>query len=235
MPDNLIIPSVDMRIVALEEYNRRQKAKAEKYIPREDKPRPCITLSREFGCEAYPAAEKLCELMRQKTGEEWLLMDKALLDELARRHNLSREILENLGDQNRFLNEFLATFSSRWASHEDYFRSLSRYILSLAETGNVVIVGRGGAVVTSHLENCHHFKIFASMKFKVASIARRTAIAPEEAEKLIISKQAQRDRFNREFLDLHKHDNSFYDMLFNNDHMSAVMIAETIADYMVKQ
>jgi len=131
MPDNLFIPSVDMRIVALEEYNRRQKAKAEKYIPREDKPRPCITLSREFGCEAYPAAEKLCELMRQKTGEEWLLMDKALLDELARRHNLSREILENLGDQNRFLNEFLATFSSRWASHEDYFRSLSRYILSL--------------------------------------------------------------------------------------------------------
>jgi len=32
MPDNLFIPSVDMRIGALEEYNRRQKAKAEKYI-----------------------------------------------------------------------------------------------------------------------------------------------------------------------------------------------------------
>lgn len=28
MPENLIIPSVDLRIGALEEYNRRQKEKA---------------------------------------------------------------------------------------------------------------------------------------------------------------------------------------------------------------
>jgi hypothetical protein len=57
MPDNLLIPSVDLRIGSLEEYNRRQKEKAASHH-RKPRPRPCITLSREYGCEGYPAAER---------------------------------------------------------------------------------------------------------------------------------------------------------------------------------
>ena len=92
MPENLLIPSVDMRIGSLEEYNRRQKDKifALKKMP---KPRPCITLTREYGCTGYPAAELLRELMMQRTGDEWVMIDKAVLEEVSRRHNISKEIL----------------------------------------------------------------------------------------------------------------------------------------------
>jgi len=234
MPDYLFIPSVDLRIGGLEEHNRQQRRKAIKSLE-EQKKRQCITLSREYGCEAYPVAEKLCKIMQKQSGEEWVLMDKALLDAVAHHHNLSKEILENLGDQNRYLVEFLSTFSSRWKSHEEHFRLLSKYIISLAEEGNVVIMGRGGAVVTHHLDNCYHFRMFASMNFKVASIARRLNMDPEEAEQLIEKRQLQRDRFNREYLNLHKHDLRYYDMLFNNDRMTSDLIAETIADYVLKQ
>ena len=55
MPDNLLIPSVDLRVGSLEEYNRRQKEKAALHH-RKPKPRPCLTISREFGCEGYPVA-----------------------------------------------------------------------------------------------------------------------------------------------------------------------------------
>ena len=58
MPDNLLIPSVDLRIGSLEEYNRQQKEKAA-LQHRKPKPRPCLTISREFGCEGYPVAELL--------------------------------------------------------------------------------------------------------------------------------------------------------------------------------
>ena len=88
MPENLLIPSVDLRIGSLEEYNRRQKEKAARQH-RKVKPRPCITISREFGCEGYPVAELLRELMMQKTGDEWVLIDKAVLEEVALNHIIS--------------------------------------------------------------------------------------------------------------------------------------------------
>ena len=110
MPENLLIPSVDLRIGSLEEYNRRQKEKAAQQHHR-PKPRPCLTISREFGCEGYPVAELLRELMMQRTGDEWVLIDKAILEVVAQRHNISEDILQHLGDKNHILDEVLATFS----------------------------------------------------------------------------------------------------------------------------
>ena len=66
MPENLFIPSVDLRIGALEEYNRVRKQKAaDKH--KKQKNRPCITISRQFGCQGYPVAEMLVDIMQQKT------------------------------------------------------------------------------------------------------------------------------------------------------------------------
>jgi cytidylate kinase len=230
VPESLLIPSVDTRIGALEEYNRRQLNRVE-MKEKGLKPKPAITISREFGCEAYPVAEKVCELMKQRTGNQWLLMDNALIEAVCAQHNISKEMLKNLGEKNRYLNEFLAAFSSNWGSQEDHFRLLSKHIISIASEGNVVIVGRGSAVVTQHLKNCYHFKLFAPMCFKTLSISRRLDLSSADAEKLIIKKQQLRDRFNKEFLNLDKHDLSYYDLLFNNSRMSSEYIAETIAVY----
>ena len=160
-----------------------------------------------------------------------MVMDKALLEEVARRHNISEEVLQNLGEKNRILNEVLATFSQRWKCDSDHFRLLSSHMISLATQGNVIIVGRGSAIITRHLENCFHFKLFASLEFKKASIARRLKMSTEEAEKLIERKQAQRDKFTSNFLGQEARDISHYHLLFNNDRNSTEEIAYTIADY----
>ena len=233
MPENLLIPSVDLRIGALLEYNRKQLEKAGSHHHKQ-KQRPCITLSREFGCEGYPVAELVRDYMSRASGEEWVLMDKALLEEVARHHNLSEEVLRGLGEKNRILNEILATFSSNWKSEKDHFRLLCKHIVSLAEQGNVIIVGRGGAIVTRHLENCHHFRLYASLAFKTASIVHRLNISPEEAEILIGKRQRQRDRFIIDFLDQDARDVQYYDLLFNNDRNSPEKIARTIAEYVLK-
>ena len=221
MPESLLIPSVDARIGALEEFNRRQLHKVE-HKAKGNKLHPSITIAREFGCEAYPVAEKVCEIMQQQTGNEWLLMDNALLEAVASQHNISKEKLQKLGDKNRYLNEFLASFSSNWGSQEDHYRLLSKFIITIASEGNVVIVGRGSSVVTQHLKNCYHFKLYAPMCFKTLSISRRLDLSSAEAEKMVIRKQLLRDRFNKEFLNLDKNDLSYYDMLFNKKHVSEI-------------
>jgi hypothetical protein len=230
MPDNLLITSVDLRIGSLEEYNRRQKEKAA-HQHKKPKARPCITISREYGCEGYPTAELLRELMMQKTGDEWVLIDKAVLEEVARRHNISEEILQTLGENNRILNEILATFSPRWKSDQDYFKLLSRHVVALAEQGNVIIVELGGAIITRHIDHSRHFRIFGSDAYKSASLAGRLNLDMADAENLMIRQQKARDHFVRDFLMQDDHDPRLYDLLFNNDRITSSGIAHTIADF----
>jgi cytidylate kinase len=234
MPDNLLMPSVDLRIGSLEEYNRRQKEKAARQHHR-PRPRPCLTISREFGCEGYPVAELLRDLMMQRTGDEWVLIDKAILEVVAQRHNISEDILQHLGEKNHILDEVLATFSPRWKSDQEYFRPLCRHVISLAEQGNVIIVELGGGIIARHIEHSYHFRLYGSMEFKISTVVRRLNIEPEEAERLIIKQQKQRDHFHRDFLNQDAHDPALYDMLFNNGRVQPARIARTIADFVTAE
>jgi cytidylate kinase len=228
MSERLLVPSIEMRLGSLLEINRR---KDESDASR-DKVRPTITISREFGCEAYPATECLQKIMEKKSGQTWAIMDKALLDEVARRHNLSEEIVRSLGEKkSRILDEVLATFSSRWKSDNDHFRLLCKHVFSLAEKGNSIIVGRGSSIVTQQLKNCYHFRIYSSHEFKVASIARRLKIPREEAERIVEKNQKQRDAFVHDYFNLDPHDLRFYHLVFNNDKNSPEWIAQMIAEY----
>ncbi|MDD2365688.1 MAG: cytidylate kinase-like family protein [Desulfuromonadaceae bacterium] len=230
MPENLMIPSVDLRIGSLEEYNRRQKEKAA-HKHQKAKPRPCITISREYGCEGYPVAGRLREILMQKTGDEWVLIDKDILEEVSKHHNISNDILETLGENNRILKDVLATFSPRWKSDQEYFRMLSKHIVALAEQGNVIICELGGAVITSHIEHSFHFRIYGSDVFKTSTLAGRLKIENEAAETLMHRQQKARDHFNKLFLDQNAHDPLFYDMMFNNDRLNANDIAHAIAEF----
>ena len=230
MSGNRLIPAVDVRLGSLLEFTRRNEIEKNRRGVA-DKIRPTITLSREFGCEAYPVSECLKGVLEKKSGESWVVMDKALLEEVAKNHNLSEDMLKGLGEKPRFLDEILATFSPSWKSEKDHFRLICRQMLSLAEKGNVILVGRGGAIITQALKNCSHFRMFASAQFKIRSISKRLDISREEAEVMIQKKQKQRDDFMRDFMDRDSRDLSCYNLVFNNDHNSAEKIAATITEY----
>jgi cytidylate kinase len=228
MPDKLI-PAIEQRVSALVEVTRRAMGQADSSKSRL---KPTITVSREFGCEAYPMTEKLKSLLEKKTGEPWALMDKALLEAVARNHNLSEEILSNLGAKSTFMDEVISTFTPKWKSDKDYYRLLCRHIVSLATAGNVIIVGRGASIVTRSMENCFHFRMVASEDFKIKSIAIRLGIALAEAKDLVQNRQKQRDKFMRDFLNADGSDPQCYHMVFNNGKIPGEKIAETIFHFM---
>ena len=228
MSVKMLVPSIEMRLRSLLEINRRQ----DEDDAARDKVHPAITVSREFGCEAYPMTVCLKEIMEKKTGQPWTIMDKALLEEVAKHHQLSEELVRRLGEKkSRIMDDVLATFSPHWKSDNDHFRMLCKYVFSLAEKGNTIIVGRGSGIVTQQLKNCYHFRIYASHAFKVASIARRLDISRDEAEKVVDKNQKQRDAFIHDYFNLDARDLRFYNLVFNNDKNTPERIAQVIADY----
>lgn len=228
MAGKILIPSIEQRLRGLMEVNRRNLR--EHGFSNAERARPTVTLTREFGCEGYPVAEKLQALLELQSGESWVVMDRALLDAVAKDHHLSEEILRNLGVKNRFLDDMISAFSPRWRSDKDYYRLLCREIVALAQEGNVILVGRGAAILTQQTGNCYHFRIVAPMSFKVKSVAARMEIRDDEAQDLIRERQRQRDDFLKDFLGRDIADPTLYHLIFNNARFPAAAIARLMAD-----
>jgi len=230
--EDILIPSIDKRIGSLLEFNRRKELESARNS-RTKKTGPTITLSSEYGCETYATAELLQKTLEEKTSQSWLIVDRSLLEEVARNNNLSQDTLKHLGEKNRFMDEMLATFSPSWKNDRDAFSLLSRHIMALAGVGNVIIVGQASAFITQPLKNCYHFRLFASHEFKNNLVKRQLGITRDEAEKLIARKQKERDHFVAEFTGCDPYDRSAYNLLFNNDRISPEKMAKTIVKYVL--
>jgi cytidylate kinase len=123
----------------------------------------------------------------------------------------------------------LSSLSTKWVNERDYFQLLAQKIVAIAAGGNAIIVGRGGAILTQSMKNCHHFRIFGSEEFKVNSISTRAKTSPAEALAMIEIRQKSREKFIRDFLDKDVNDIHYYHLLFNNDHNTPEIMAASMA------
>ena len=87
--------------------------------------------------------------------------------------------------------------------------------MRIAQDGNAIIVGRGGAVVVQSLPNCFHFRLEAPHEHRVQSIRQRLGLGPEDAEALVIEQQQGRERFIERFLHCSMADTRYYHAVFN--------------------
>jgi cytidylate kinase len=231
MAKNILIPAIEGRLQSYLEVSRRSLA--ERDLGKDERRYPTVTLTREFGCEGYPVAERLQLLLEKRTGRSWVVMDRALLESVAKEQGLPTEVLQDVGLRNRILDEVLSTFSSRWKSDKDYYALLARQIVTLAQQGNVILVGRGASILTQSTGNCFHFRLIAPMEFKAASISARMGLSADEAREVIDGKQRQRDAFLKDFLGRDIAEPTLYHLIFNNARCTASRIAELMAEVIV--
>ena len=226
MPIGDLAPSVEQRLKAYHELSNRAKE-----LVKRPALKPTITLTREFGCEAFPIAEELVRQAEKKTGEPWLLVDKSLLDAVAREHSVPEEIMRSLGSKPRWFDDMIATFSSNWKSDTDYYRLLCQQVVMIASAGNAVIVGLGAPIITKSMKNCCHYRLIAEHDFKVGSIAKRLKISKQEAELVVLERQKERDRIIRKLLNADEHEPLLYHAIFNNGRTKNQLIARVILEH----
>lgn len=208
MPTERLIPNIDRRLSAWISV-QGQLGRA----PRRE-PRLTITISRQFGCEGYPLAESLKAGLEKRTGEPWTVFDKALIERVSRETHLSEQLLSNIGDQSHLLDKF-ANLMPGWRTHSEAYEQLARYILRIAQEGNAIIVGRGGAVVAQSLPNCFHFRLEAPLEHRVGAIQQRLGLGRDEAAALVEEHQRNRERFIESFLHCSMADTRYYHAVFN--------------------
>lgn len=196
--------------------------------------RPTVTISRRFGCEGFPLAERLKELLDAATGETWNIYDKALLERVSHDEHLSMTLLEGLGGPSRAIDSIGFLFSGH-VGQDTVFRRIVKHLIAVAEAGRAIIVGRGGAILTQRLPNCFHFRLDADVPYRVASVVRRMELSEKEADRLVRESDRTREKFIEDCLGVSVSDLGYYDAVFNNARQDINAIAHAIVLYVAER
>ena len=223
-PFTSLVPSIEHRLGTWRDIQQRLHQAPQLRL------RPTVTLSRSFGCEGYPVAERIKVALEAVTSEPWNVYDKTLLEAVSKNEGVSMEVLKHLGTTAGAL-ERMGLMPKGYYERVQAWDAQSHQLVQIAGAGNAVIVGRGGAVLCHELANCFHFRIDAPFEWRVESMAKRLELPRKEAEDFVKANSALRDDFIRKQLKAEPSDLANFDAVFNNARHGAAEISAAIVAY----
>jgi hypothetical protein len=186
---------------------------------------PYIAVSREAGSRGTEVAH----IVGQQLG--WDVLDKELLDFIAQRYKLPRDMLEIVDEtRENWFHDVLGTFfDSRLVSQDSYVTHLERILYLAALHGNVVFVGRGAQCVLPR-SNGVAVRIIAPLKQRVEHMMQRGKLERSAAAKLVDELDASRAEFCQRHFHHNIQDPLEYDLTINTSRLSLEAAAELIVD-----
>ena len=194
-----------------------------------------ITINRELGSGGRTVGRKLAE----KLGVEYF--DKAVINALQERYNLSVEQIEHLKGQETGWWEELKrkmTFSeSEYELNqtnietEDVFRAETQILKALAKDQSCVIAGRTAFYMFREHPNHLSILIQASMLNRMERVAREQNMTKEQARLVIDKVDKMRENYVKEFTGTSRYDARNYHLVINMDDISEDAAVELILTY----
>ncbi|MCD6286185.1 MAG: cytidylate kinase-like family protein [Anaerolineae bacterium] len=111
------------------------------------------------------------------------------------------------------------------ANYGDLVRDV---VLNLAETGNVVIAGRGGQAILRNRRNALHVRVFASPETRIRNLMARQSIPRDEAESSILESDRYRARYLQHYHGVNLENPLLYHLMINSDGVSVALGAQLI-------
>ena len=193
-----------------------------------------VTISRQAGCGAQKVAETLARLLESsmpKGSAPWTVFDRNLVEKVLEDHQLphglARFMPENrISEIQDILDELFGLHPPSWL----LVRQTAETILHLASVGNVIIIGRGGNVITAGLDGVFHVRLVASLDRRVEQIQRRDGLRREAALQFIRQEDTGRQRYLRKYYHTDINDPLLYHVVINTDLVAYEKAARLIAD-----
>lgn len=195
-----------------------------------------ITISREYGCGGYEIAAALTELLNngRSLQPEWAAYDRVVLEKISEDMGLSRELTDTLTSSSRKqVTSFFETTFASYPSQLSVYRRLSEAIRALAAQGRVIIVGRGGGIITRDMPKGFNVRIVAPVEWKAERMASINSIKKKDAEKLVVQKNADREKFFRDLVKFDIASPYNYHLILNNQSYSMADAARIIYEAFV--
>lgn len=202
-------------------------------------PGPAITISRETGIGAEVISEKLIQYFKKHSKDnlsEWAYFDKNLIKKVLEDNHLPDRLNKfmtekEISTMDSMFNELLGIYPSKLK----LYHKISKTIYQLAELGNVIIVGRGGNIITANLPNAYHIRLVAPLKLRVGTAQKLYGYDKKTTYNFIKKEdKARRDHIKKYY---HKDidDPLLYHLTINTNLLSFDDIAEIIGQLVTRR
>jgi cytidylate kinase len=203
---------------------------------------PYISISRDFGCMANVIAQKLANKLTHINNSkgshaEWQWLNKALLRESAKALDMSPEKIEYVFHSQRktMMDEVVSALSTRYYKSDRKIRkTITEVIRSIALTGNVIIVGRGGVAFKKDNPRSLHIKLTAPIEWRIDKICINYHKSRQEALQALLDVDHERKYLVDSFIGFST-DESIFDLIFNRSTIDDDAILSTIINLMEKK
>jgi cytidylate kinase len=174
------------------ELERRREAQAQSEV----RPRPVVTVSREYGALGAAIAR---EVAARLGFECW---DRELVEAVATGLDRPAPLLEALDERHHsMVLELLAALLHKdEVGAGEYREELVTVIRAIAKRGSAVIVGRGGQLVVPP-RSALRVRVIAPLSARVDGIARRHGLSREAAERRVHEVDRERAAFMKKCFD----------------------------------
>ena len=197
-----------------------------------------ITINREAGSGGRTVGSKVAE----KLGVPFY--DKALIQSLMEKYNLSVEEIESLkGRKHDWWSEFKRVVGLEHTltgsvvdnpdmyNAADLFRGEVEILKGIAESESCVIAGRSGFFVFREHPNHLSILITAPYEQRIQRLMAKKGITEEEAKKVIREIDTSRENYIKKFTGSTRYDTRNYDLVINMNGRSEDVIADMIMMY----
>jgi cytidylate kinase len=191
-----------------------------------------ITISRQAGSGGHAVAEKLVEYLQTHAPvalRPWVVFDRNLVEKVLEDHNLPGRLAKFMPED--YMSEVSDTMDELFGLHPPSWilvRKTSETIMRLAQMGNVILIGRGGNVITSKLSGVFHVRLVGSREKRVKCLRELNGLTAKEAEKLATREDLGRRRYLKRYFDKDIDDPLLYHMVINTDLISYEKAARMI-------
>jgi cytidylate kinase len=196
---------------------------------------PFISISRDFGCLANPLADRLSKELTSRykalgIKREWKWLNKQILEESAKALEVSPSKIKYIfqSQQKTMIDEIVSAMSTRYYKSDKKIRkTITEVIRSIAKSGDVIIVGRGGVAFGKDNPNSLHIKLIAPIEWRVERISKNYNKTQSEALVYVLDVDQERKYLIDSFLG-YETDLSLFDLVFNRKTLSEDEILSAI-------
>lgn len=194
---------------------------------------PFVTISREAGAGGRTLAEAILKAMSKRPEHRlwkgWQIFDRELCEAVMKdpRIRVSLEALMSEKERGDF-EDMLASFFGGESPQARVDHAIFKTVHEVASVGRAIIVGRGAACCTRHLELGVRVRLVAPRELRVKRVAHRRSVSEHEAKQWVAEQDDHRARLVHRCFHKDINDPLLYDAIFNTDTLEMSSIAEAV-------
>ena len=181
--------------------------------------RRAVTISRQAGCGAVHVAEKLANYLQHHApmpGVNWTIFDRELMDKVLADHKLPKYLAQFLPeDRASKIEDTLADIFGVHPPAEEVVKHTAETLLHLAELGSVILIGRGGHIVTAKLPHVLHVRLVAPLEERIERFCHDEHKTPAEARRFCLEEDQARARYLKTYFRADINDPLHYHFVIN--------------------